>query len=141
MNKRLSTFLRSLLAGALASLADFSVVGALVGLLHLSPIVANVPALLVGAVAQFFGNRYFVFKAKAGNLKRQALLFVATGAVALAFNAVLYHVAVTSETFNVVAHGTLGAIVARFITTNIVFVLWSYPIWRWIFRTTPKSVL
>src|SRR6478736_9352688 len=80
---RFTTFARSLLTGGAATLADLAVIALATGLFHLSPKVANVPALLVGAIVQFFGNKHFAFRARGGNLRRQATLFVATEAVAL----------------------------------------------------------
>ena len=49
------------------------------------------PALLAGAVVQFAGNRHFAFKAASRSLRRQAVLFALTEAVALTLNAFLYH--------------------------------------------------
>src|SRR6185437_7528150 len=93
--KTVSTFARSALTGGLATLVDLGVIAFAVGVLGVSPAVANVPALLLGAVVQFFGNRCFAFKARSGALGRQAGLFVLTEAVTMALNGALYHVVVT----------------------------------------------
>lgn len=129
---RLKTFLRSAITGGAATLADLAVVAVAVGLLHASPKAANIPALLVGAVVQFFGNRHFAFRAASGKIERQAALFAATEAVALALNAALYH-AVASA----IPLSTAGAVAARAVTTNAVFLLFSYPVWRRVFRPAP----
>lgn len=126
---RIETFARSALTGGAATLADLAVIALAVGILHVSPAVANVPALLVGALVQFLGNRHFAFKAASGSLGRQAILFAITEAVALALNAALYHVVVTR-----IPMGAAGAVIARAITTNAVFLAWSYPVWKRVFQ-------
>jgi putative flippase GtrA len=123
------TFLRSLLAGGAATLADLATIGVLVGLAHVDPRVANVPALVVGAVVQFFGNRHFAFRAAKAPMRRQAALFAATEAIAFALNATLYHLVASA-----IVLGPTRALVARAVTTNIVFLAWSYPAFRRVFR-------
>lgn len=124
---RFATFLRSALTGGAATLADLGVIAFAVGVLHQRPTAANVPALLVGAVVQFFGNRAFAFRAK-GPLHRQAALFALAEAVTLLLNGALYHAVAT-----LLPLSTAEAVVARAITTNLVFVLWSYPVWKRVF--------
>ncbi len=125
---RFTTFARSALAGGAATLADLAVIAFATGVLHASPKVANVPALLVGAIVQFFGNKHFAFRAGKGDLRRQAALFVAAEAVALALNAALYH-----GVASLVSLAPATAVLARAITTNLVFLLWSYPVWKRVF--------
>jgi putative flippase GtrA len=131
-SQRLLTFARSALAGGAATLVDLGVIATAVGLFHVSPRAANVPALLAGAVVQFFGNRCFAFRAQEGSLPRQAALFVLAEAITLGLNGVLYHAVVTH-----VALGAAGAVIVRALTTNAVFVLWSYPVWKRIFQPAP----
>jgi putative flippase GtrA len=126
---RLATFARSALTGGAATLVDLGVIAAAVGLFHLTPALANGPALGAGAVVQFLGNRHFAFRGAGGSLGRQAALFAASEAVTLLLNFVLYHLVVTH-----VPLGTGGAVLVRAVTTNAVFVLWSYPVWRRIFQ-------
>src|SRR5262245_52719737 len=90
---RLATFARSMLTGGAATLADLAVIALAVGVLHASPRAANIPALVVGATVQFFGNRHFAFRAASGKIQRQALLFIASEVVAMALNAALSHAA------------------------------------------------
>jgi putative flippase GtrA len=125
---RFTTFARSALTGGAATLADLAVIALATGVLHASPKVANVPALLVGAVVQFFGNKHFAFRARGGDLRRQAALFVATEAVALMLNAALYH-----GVASLVPLVPTTAVLARAVTTNLVFLLWSYPVWKRVF--------
>lgn len=124
------TFARSLLAGGAATLVDLSVLGVAVGLLGMDPRVASVPALLAGAIAQFFGNRVFAFRAASGSLPRQAAGFAATEAIALVLNALLYHVVASAFVL-----GAATAVLARAATTNVVYLAWSYPAFRRVFQS------
>jgi putative flippase GtrA len=133
--QRLATFARSALTGGAATVVDLAVIASAVGLLHVTPAAANAPALLAGAAVQFFGNRHFAFRSARGtrgSLARQAGLFAVTEVVAMLFNFLLYHLVVTR-----VSLGPGCAVLARAITTNLVFVLWSYPVWARIFRPEP----
>jgi putative flippase GtrA len=132
---RFATFARSALTGGAATLADLAVIAFATGVIHASPQTANVPALLVGAVVQFFGNKHFAFRARGGDLRRQAALFVATEAVALTLNAALYH---GVASFVPLVPAT--AVLARAITTNLVFLLWSYPVWKRVFAAPAHPV-
>ncbi len=125
--ERIARFLRSAIAGGVATLADLAVIAFVVGVLGLPAAVANVPAALLGAVVQFFGNRRFAFRST-GDVRREAALFAATEAVTLALNVALYHLVVTH-----VRLGAAGAVVARAVLTNLVFVAWSYPAWKRVF--------
>ena len=136
---RLATFARSALTGGAATLVDLGVIALVVGLLHLAPAVANVPALLAGAVVQFFGNRHFAFRGGSGGLARQAALFVVTEAITLLLNGGVYHLVVTHVPLG--AHAVVGAVLLRAVTTNLVFVLWSYPVWKRIFAPAPAALL
>lgn len=126
---RLATFLRSALTGGAATLADLAVIGFAVGVLHASAAAANLPALAAGAVVQFLGNRHFAFRAQGGDVRRQVLLFALAEGVTLLLNGLLYHLVATRLT-----PGPMGAVIVRAVTTNAVFLLWSYPVWSRIFR-------
>ena len=125
----LGAFARSTLVGGLATFVDLAIVAATVGLLHASPRVANLPALVGGAVVQFVGNRRFAFRATSGSWSRQLALFALAEAGALALNGALYHLAAGA-----LALGVGGAVLVRAATTNAVYVLYSYPLWRRVFR-------
>jgi putative flippase GtrA len=131
---RLLTFARSALAGGAATLVDLGVLGFAVTVLHVPAAVANAPAAIAGAAVQFFGNRSFAFRSS-GPLGRQALLFGAAELVTLFLNVALYQLVVTH-----VALQAAGALLARVVTTNVVFVLWSYPAWRRIFAPPPRDL-
>ena len=82
---------RALVVGSGATLADFSVFTTCVRAVGIAPSAARLPALLVGAVVQFFGNRSFTFRAQSGSLSRQAKLFLLIESVTLGLNWSLFH--------------------------------------------------
>ncbi len=131
---RLATFARSALTGGAATLADLAVIAFATAVLHLDPRAANLPALLVGAVVQFFGNRHFAFRSGKGRVGRQALLFAASELVTMGLNAALYDAVATRWTLT-----PLSAVLARAITTNLVFLLWSYPVWKRVFAPAKEG--
>lgn len=122
----LSELVRGAGVGAVATLLDLVVLLFLVEVVGLAPLMANVPALLVGAVAQFIGCRHLVFRATDGALGRQAAGFALTEMATLALNAAAFHllVAVTAVPYPL----------ARPLGTFLVFVLFSFPVWRLVFR-------
>lgn len=127
---RILTFARSLLAGAAATFADMAVLALAVGALGLSARLANLPALLVGAIVQFFGNRHFAFRATAGRLDRQLGWFAATELVALALNGLLFELVASRITLTATLAVGLRALIGF-----AVFICWSHPLWRRIFHT------
>jgi ceramide glucosyltransferase len=133
---RFATLARSLLAGSAATLADLAALAFAVGVLHAAPRAANVPALLVGGAVQFFGNRHYAFRAASGALGRQAALFLAVEAVALTLNAALYHAVAAWAPLTLST-----AVGARVVTTHLVFLLWSFPAWKRVFRPADEGAL
>jgi putative flippase GtrA len=124
--------LRSGAAGLFATGVDLLVLCALTSGFHLGPRVASVPALLAGGVANFFANRHFAFRAARGSLARQAALYTIVEAAALALNGLLYDVALRAMP----AAAPLYFVV-RIVTSHVVFLGFSYPLWRRIFRAAP----
>ncbi|MGZ5967377.1 MAG: GtrA family protein [Polyangiales bacterium] len=125
--------LRSLLAGGAATFADLLVLLLAIHVLHLDARIASIPALVAGGVVSFFGNRHFAFRAGAGDVRKQAFLYTATEVVALVLNGLLYDVAVRA------LHPTaFGVVLTRLLTQNAVFLLWSFPLWRHVFRVAPQ---
>lgn len=122
--------LRALLAGGAATLADLAVLALLVTACGLAPRVASIPALLVGGVVNFLGNRHFAFRASHGSLARQAVLYAVVELAALAANGLLFDVVM-----RLLPHGLAWAYVpVRLVTSHVVFLAWSYPLWRLVFR-------
>lgn len=132
--RRLFELARAGLAGAAATLSDLATLALLVSVLHVDARVANVPALIVGGVVNFVGNRHFAFRAARGSLARQALLYTAVEVVALALNGLLYDASLA------LVPGARGAYwLVRLATSHLVFLCWSYPLWRRVFRVAPLS--
>jgi putative flippase GtrA len=101
----------------------------LVSVAHWPPRSANVPALVIGGVVNFVGNRRYAFHACQGNAAKQALGFSVVEAIALGLNGVLYDLVL-----RLVPAATAAYWLVRLATTNVVFLLWSYPLWRRVFR-------
>jgi putative flippase GtrA len=134
---RLARLGRAALAGGVATLVDLAVLALLVSVAHLPPRVANVPALVAGGVVSFVGNRHFAFRAKAGSLAKQAVLFTAIELVTLTLNGVLFDLAMRG----LEAHPGWYAPV-RLVTSHVVFLAWSYPLWRLVFRVpSPREAV
>lgn len=122
--------LRALLAGGAATLADIAVLTLLVSVVGIAPRMASIPALVIGGVVNFLGNRHFAFRASAGSLARQAVLYTVVELAALAANGVLFDVVM-----RLLPPGLAWAYVpVRLVTSNLVFLAWSYPLWRLVFR-------
>jgi putative flippase GtrA len=127
--EQLKTMARSAAAGLAATGADLATLSFLVLVTHWSPRAANVPALLVGGIVNFVGNREFAFHAREGNAAKQALGYAAVEGAALVWNGVLY---------DQVLRWLPGAgeyfWLLRLVVTNVVFLVWSYPLWHRVFR-------
>lgn len=126
-------FLRATLAGAAATLTDLLVLAVLVSGLGVSARVANVPALVAGGTVNFLGNRHFAFRATEGSVVRQAVLYALVELVALGLNGVLYDQ--TARALALHAAPSWSYLAVRLVTSNLVFVFWSYPLWRGVFRS------
>jgi putative flippase GtrA len=123
---------RSGAAGAGASIADLAVLTGLVQLAAFSPRAASVPALVTGGVVMFFGQKYIAFRNRAGSMARELLLFTVVQIGGLLLTGLL---------FDFVLH-TLPAlsryyVPVRLVTTNLVWLLYSFPLWHWVFRAKP----
>jgi len=121
--------LRSAGAGGTATLVDLASLSAMVALLGLTPRAASVPALTLGSIAMFFGQKHFAFRARGGPVVREAVQFALVQVVGLALNAALYDVALKASPL--AAHWYIAA---RLVTTNIVWLGFSFPTWHYVFR-------
>jgi putative flippase GtrA len=121
LNFRLS---KTLVVGALASIADMSTLICLVQLFGIRPEIANIPSLMVGSTLQFLGNRQVVYHSN-GVVKLQLLTFICGELVSLTLNGSGYYLMVT--------HTSIHYAVARPIVSAIIFTCFSYPLWRYIF--------
>jgi putative flippase GtrA len=133
---RLWTLLRAGVAGLAATGSDLATLALLVSVLHVDPRLASVPALVVGGVVNFVGNRYFAFRAGEGHVGKQAAGYTAVEIVALALNGLLY-----DTVLRVVPGAREAYWLVRIATSHLVFLGWSYPLWRRVFavRAAPAS--
>jgi len=129
---------RSAGVGAVATVTDLLVLAFLVEVCRLPPTVANVPALVAGAVVQFLGCRHLVFATTEGgaSLRRQIVGFVLTEAGTLTLNGIAFHLMVTLT--------PVPYALARPLATFLIFVGFSYPMWTRVFgqsarKTTPVA--
>ncbi len=120
-------FVKSSVAGGVGTLVDFGVFFALTTGLGLDPQWANWPGMLAGGVVNFVGNRRFAFHAHHGNLTRQAWRFTGVTMVALLSSAVLFY-------FAVEAWPGVPPWVLRLITSNVVYLGWTFPLFRRVFH-------
>ena len=124
---------RSVLIGVFATCVDLLMLLLLVSALGVPPVHANVPALVAGLVVQFVGNKYWAFRDPSPALARQLAWFSLVEVVALALNAAIFHGLVAG----------LGAppLIARGVGSAAVYVGFSLPWWRRIFRggRTPRT--
>lgn len=128
--------LRSFASGAGATLADLVVLSLLVGVLRVDPRAASGPALLTGGVANFLLHRHFAFRARAGSVLRQAAGYTAVELASLVLNGVLYDVALRSLPELAPFYWAV-----RLATTNVVYLGFSYPLWRRVFSVPPKDAM
>ncbi|HEX4445515.1 MAG TPA: GtrA family protein [Polyangiaceae bacterium] len=127
--ERLKTMSRSAVAGLAATGADLATLSFLVVVAHWHPRSANVPALLVGGVVNFLGNRGFAFHAREGSAAKQAVGYTAVEGAALALNGLLFDAAMRW-----LPGGGAYFWAVRLVITNVVFLAWSYPLWKRVFR-------
>jgi|JI10StandDraft_1071094.scaffolds.fasta_scaffold103262_3 putative flippase GtrA len=125
------TFIRSLGVGALATAADLLALLLLVEALDVSAPHANVPALAVGVLIQYFGNKHLAFGDRSRHHLRQGLAFLGVEVGTLALNALAFHLLVT--------HVAVPYGLARLVGSALVYVGFSYPLWRRVFALTPVT--
>lgn len=120
------TAIRSALVGVVASGADLLALAALIGVMGLSPLWANVPALLLGLLVQFFGNKHFAFRDRSDDLVKQGTRFALVETGAFALNAGAFHLLTTLA--------RAPYMVARLVGSALVYFGFSFPLWGRIFR-------
>lgn len=126
--------LRAGVAGIGATVADIATLALLVSVLHVDARLASVPALVVGGVVNFLGNRHFAFRAQAGHVGKQAAGYTAVELVALALNGLLY-----DTVLRLVPGARALYWLVRLVTSHAVFLGWSYPLWGRVFRVRPLT--
>jgi putative flippase GtrA len=126
LGRRLLVLVRSMLAGGVATVVDMATLALLVSVLEVPARVASVPALLLGGATNFFGNRHFAFRATAGNAGRQAVLYGFVFVVTLALTALFFDLAIRA--------GFGPYWLVRLVVSNLVYLGWSFPMFRLVFR-------
>jgi putative flippase GtrA len=121
--------LRSAGAGAVATLVDLAFLAGLVSLAGVSPRAASVPALVLGNLATFFGQKYFAFQAKRAHIAGQAVSFAVVEGGGFLLNALLFELALRR-----LPAAALHYALTRLVTTNAVWLLYSFPLWHLVFR-------
>jgi len=124
-------FGRALIVGSGATLVDFCLFSAGFRWLGMTPTAARLPALCAGASLQFFGNRSFTFRARAGSLSRQARFFMVAELVTLLLNYGVFSWLVPR------VHGIAPELVG-FAGTFLVFVTFAYPMRRLVVFKLPN---
>jgi putative flippase GtrA len=132
--RRVAELLRAGAAGIVATAIDIGTLALLVSELHWDARAANLPALLAGGVANFIGNRHFAFRAGAGNIAKQAVGYTVVEVVALLLSGALYDLVLRSVP--VMAHVYWAV---RLVTSHVVFLAWSFPLWRRVFAVAPDT--
>jgi len=132
LRQRLLRFARALVVGSGATLADFSVFTACVRAAGIAPASARLPALLCGACVQFFGNRSYTFRAQAGSITRQGLLFLVFETVTLGLNFATFNALLPRLSF-------LPPELVTFAGTFLVFVGFAYPMRRLVIFKLPGA--
>jgi putative flippase GtrA len=129
-----TTWLRASLAGGAATACDLACLFVLTAGVGISPRAASIPALLVGGVVNFFANRHFAFRAAAAPATKQAAGYIAVEACALLLNALVYDTAIRLMPFAAEHYAIM-----RVAAGSMVFLCWSYPLWRIVFRAPPEN--
>ena len=122
----MKTLARSALVGVAATAVDLATLTILVQVLGLRPEAANLPALVLGLVAQFVGNKLFAFgDHTTDRLARQGGLFLLVETGAFLLNAGIFHLLVTLT--------PIPYPVARVAGQSLVYFGFSYPLWGHVF--------
>lgn len=128
--KKSVRFAKSGLIGIVASLTDMGILTLLVQFAGLPPHLAVIPSAISGSTIQFLGQRKFAFESKSEKVGTEAKWFIAgeMGSWLISAGILFLFTKFTS------IHYTI----ARILTGAIVFAVYSYPIWRLIFKPKEK---
>lgn len=132
--RRLSvrTIIKSAGVGAIATVADLTVLTVLVSGFAVSARTASPFALIAGLGLQFVGNKLFAFQDRRAQWGRQAALFFAIEALAFCANLALFDVAVRLV--------PLPYVLVRVMTQAIVYFGLCLPLWSRVFTNSPAAL-
>ncbi|MEZ4411228.1 MAG: GtrA family protein [Polyangiales bacterium] len=131
LTESIATIVRSAGVGVVASVVDLTALALMVHALHLAPRVASAPALLLGVLVQFVGNKTLAFRDRDPRWAPQAARFFAVEAVAFVANLALFDLATRAL--------PLPAVLLRLATTSAVYFGLCLPLWSRIFSATPNA--
>jgi putative flippase GtrA len=120
--------LRSAGAGAISTAVDLTALTLLVEVAKWSTRAANVPALVLGGITMFIGQKFFAFRAH-GDVKREMALFVLVQAGALFLNGFLFDLAMRESHFLARYY-----LIVRMAVGNVVWLGYSFPLWHLVFK-------
>ncbi len=129
---RLAVLVRSMGVGVFATATDLGVLALLVSGLGWAPRAASLPALLLGIVVQFLGNKLLAFDDRRPEWLRQGAQFMAVEALGFVANLVLFDRAIA------LTH--LPYLPVRLATTSFVYFAICLPLWTRIFRTGARPL-
>jgi len=121
-------FLRSVITGGAASLADIGIFSFGISVLGINYLVSNTLSFTVGLTVNYLLSREWVFKSKVHNVKRDFLLFAAVGLVGLMLSNVLLYIFIDLGVvyyFIPLTSGRLAKSTAKAVVIFLVF-LWNF---------------
>jgi putative flippase GtrA len=122
---------RSACVGALATITDLVALTLLTSVVGLHVRVASAPALVLGVVVQFVGNKLFAFRDRDSRWATQAIRFVCVEVLGFIANLALFD--------GIVRVVVLPPVVVRLITTSVVYFCVCLPLWGRVFSNKRAS--
>ena len=120
--------LRSAGAGAVATAVDLTTITLLIEVAKWTPLAANVPALILGGITMFIGQKYFAFRGR-GDVRKELALFVLVQAGALFLNGFLFDRGVRVSPL-----AARYYLILRMAIGNVVWLGYSFPLWHLVFK-------
>ena len=127
VNRTVALLSQHQLSSLVATAVDYAIMIACVSAFGLSPVVGTVLGALCGAVTSFTLGRRWVFDARKGDLRGQALRYAMVSTVSLCCNA--------GGEWVLVRVG-LQYVIARVVASTVVGIGWNFPMHRhFVFRS------
>ena len=127
VNRTVTLLSQHQLSSLVATAVDYAIMIACVSAFGLSPVVGTVLGALCGAVTSFTLGRRWVFDARKGDLRGQALRYAMVSTVSLCCNA--------GGEWVLVRVG-LQYVIARVVASTVVGIGWNFPMHRhFVFRS------
>ena len=136
LRETLFRLLRSGAAGAAAAVTDLVTLTSLVTLAGVAPRVASIPSLLVGNVVMFVGQKVVAFRTRGTDVRRELALFALVQVGGFLLNAGLYELGMRFA-----PEGKGMFLIVRLVTTNLVWLAYSFPLWHLVFRSRNALLL